>query len=369
VLLWTSSFRPHIGGLAVHVSNMTSALRRLQVPLAVLTDSRSAEWSSESIDGVEILRLPFVDVVSKQKPAELLDVVDRARRFVARFRPDLLHLQSFGVDNVFVDLLLQRTALPLVITRHEHFPEQTDVGARSAPHRLLRRARCVVVPTRALADDVRRVVPDIPAQRLRLIPHGMPESPDDAPPLPDAPPRFLFLGRLVAQKGCDVALRAFASFRRGQDAARLRVVGEGPERPALEALARDLGIGGVEFGGAVPPHRVRQELIDSSAVLMPSRIGEGFGLVAAEAALARRPVIATRVPGLDEVVLDGETGLLVPQDSPEALADAMDRLTRDRARALCLADCANVRARRLYAMRACAENYDNVYRQVLRGCA
>jgi glycosyltransferase involved in cell wall biosynthesis len=169
----------------------------------------------------------------------------------------------------------------------------------------------------------------------------------------------------VPQKGGDVALRAFASFRRRQSAGRLRIVGEGPERPGLEALARALAIDGVEFGGAVPPHRVRQELIDASAVLMPSRFGEGFGLVAAEAALARRPVIATRVPGLDEVVVDGETGILVPEESSAALADAMDTLTRDRALASSLADRAHARALRLYAMPACAENYDKVYRHVL----
>jgi glycosyltransferase involved in cell wall biosynthesis len=365
VLIWTSSFWPHIGGLAVQVSNMATALRRLEVPLAVLTDSRSAESSSQSVDGMEILRLPFVDAVARQSPAAVLDVVERMRHFVTRFRPDVIHLHSFGVDSVFVDLLLQRAALPLVITRHEHFPDQADVGAASAPYRLLRRARCVAVPTMALATDVRRVVPDIPARTLRLIRYGMPATQDDAPPVPDGPPRFLFLGRLVAQKGGDVALRAFASFRGRHGGGRLRIVGEGPERPVLEALARALGTDGVEFAGAVPPHLVRQELIESSAVLMPSRLGEGFGLVAAEAALARRPVIATRVPGLDEVVVDGETGILVPQDASGALADAMDSLTRDRALASSLADRAHARARQLYAMSACAENYDNVYRQVL----
>ena len=161
-------------------------------------------------------------------------------------------------------------------------------------------------------------------------------------------------------------MRAFARFQQTHGDCRLRVVGEGPERPALEQLATSLAVDNVEFAGAVAPERAREELIGSSVILIPSTLPEGFGLVAAEAALARRPVIASRVEGLDEVVLDAVTGLLVCPGSPPALEEAMHRVAGDYHFASCLADAAYARAQGLYSLTVCAETYNEAYQKALR---
>src|SRR5919204_20259 len=120
--------------------------------------------------------------------------------------------------------------------------------------------------------------------------------------------------RLEPQKGVDLAVRALASVA---DAV-LVVLGEGPERPRLEALARELGVEErVHLAGRVPD--VAAWLRRTTLLVHPVR-WEGFGLAVLEAMLAGLPVVASRVSPLPELVADGETGVLVPPDDSDALA-------------------------------------------------
>src|SRR5690606_20495241 len=101
--------------------------------------------------------------------------------------------------------------------------------------------------------------------------------------------------------------------RRVTPTARLRVVGEGPERPALEALARSLGLdGAVSFRGWVSPADVEHELADAWAQVVPSLWAEPLGLIALEAIVRGVPVIASAAGGLGEIVEHGRSGLLFP---------------------------------------------------------
>ncbi|WP_408871534.1 glycosyltransferase, partial [Craurococcus roseus] len=165
-----------------------------------------------------------------------------------------------------------------------------------------------------------------PAERAHVVPNfaqdlaGVP--PADLPAPPGAP-RLLALGRLHRNKGFDVLLRALALLRD----AHLFLAGEGPERAALEALARGLGVadrvaflGWREDTGAL--------LAACGVFVCPSR-HEPLGNVVLEAWSAARPVVAAAAQGPREVVRDGETGLLVPVGAPEPLAAAIASLLAD----------------------------------------
>ena len=139
------------------------------------------------------------------------------------------------------------------------------------------------------------------------------------------PGKFLFVGRLADKKGADVLLNAMA--RTPQ--ARLVVLGDGPEAPALQALAQDLGIQDrVRFIGRQPRPRVMEELRTAYALVIPSTVGrggdrDGTPLVMCEAMAARVPVIASSFGGLAEYIVSGETGLLVEPGSVPSLAAAL----------------------------------------------
>jgi glycosyltransferase involved in cell wall biosynthesis len=138
-------------------------------------------------------------------------------------------------------------------------------------------------------------------------------------------PTFVTVAHLVPHKGIDVLLRAFALARGG--GARLRVVGDGPELPDLQVLARGLGLGGrVHFLGLRDD--VESQLRAADAYVHPTLV-EGFGNAVAEAMACGLPVVASRAGGIPEVVEDGVSGLLVPPGEVAPLARAIERVARD----------------------------------------
>ena len=141
---------------------------------------------------------------------------------------------------------------------------------------------------------------------------------------------LLGLGRLVPEKGFDVALRALALLPARWSQVRMMIVGDGSDRARLESLCVALGLGDrVEFCGGVPNSEVPAMVNRATLVLVPSRWQEPFGIVCLEAAMMERAVVASRVGGVPEVVEDGVSGTLVEPDRPEALAHGITALLDD----------------------------------------
>lgn len=139
------------------------------------------------------------------------------------------------------------------------------------------------------------------------------------------PGRFVFVGRLAEKKGLDVLIRSLASV---PDAI-LVVIGDGPDRSAVERLVDGLGIGSrVQFAGRMPRSGVMDELRRAFALVIPSRVArggdqEGTPVVLGEAMAAGVPVIVSKLGGLAEHVVDRVTGIVVEPGSVESLAQAL----------------------------------------------
>jgi glycosyltransferase involved in cell wall biosynthesis len=195
---------------------------------------------------------------------------------------------------------------PLVATLHG-----TDVAllGRFPPllRLLARRVRVAVAVSGSLAETVR----GLGVANVRVIRNGV-EVLADAPDSEAEPPEILFVGRLIPEKGVAELVEA-------ADGRNLVVVGDGPLRAEVpEAL------------GFLSGAELEERFARAAVVVCPSR-REGFGLVCAEAMARARPVVASAVGGLTELVADGETGLLVPPQDPPALRSAIDSLLADRA--------------------------------------
>ena len=153
-----------------------------------------------------------------------------------------------------------------------------------------------------------------------------------APRAYDGPPRLLCIGRLIPIKGHLVLLRALARAVREVPNLELRIAGRGPLDSALRSIVDELGIGAhVQLLGQVSP--IQSAIEEVGVVVVPS-LGEGFGMVALEAMERARPVIASAVGGLVDIVRDGQTGTLVPPGEVEPLARAIVELVTDSARAV-----------------------------------
>jgi glycosyltransferase involved in cell wall biosynthesis len=171
-----------------------------------------------------------------------------------------------------------------------------------------------------------------PAERAHHLPNFVADLAGAAPAaLPGAPPRLLAMGRLHRNKGFDVAIRALALL----PGAHLSIAGEGPERAALAALAREAGV--AERVAFLGWRGDVGALLAAADVFVCSSRHEPLGNVVLEAWSAARPVVAAAAEGPRELIADGETGLLVPPDAPEALAAAIGALLADPGRAARLA--------------------------------
>jgi colanic acid/amylovoran biosynthesis glycosyltransferase len=145
---------------------------------------------------------------------------------------------------------------------------------------------------------------------------------------------YLTVARLTENKGAQYAIQAFAKVRESHPDARLRIVGEGPYRGALESEAKRLG-GGVDFLGQMPRAQALQEMLKADVLVQPSYTTgegekEGVPNVLMEAQATGMPVVSTRHAGIPEVVLDGRSGLLAEEKDAAGLANLMLRLADDR---------------------------------------
>jgi glycosyltransferase involved in cell wall biosynthesis len=219
-----------------------------------------------------------------------------------------------------------------------------------------------VVPVSAFAE---RVLPERTRARVVRIPDGVTPL-AEPPPFPheDWPLRVVVIGPLEPHKGQDVAVRAMAELHRRGVEAELELVGR-EQVPLfarrLRSQAADLGLADrVHFTGPVAD--VGAVLAQSHVVVAPSR-GETLGLTALEAANHARPVVASRVGGLPEVVEDGRTGLLVRAGDAHAFSDALATLASDRGRARILGIEGRRRIAARYDRYSCL---DDIEKEILR---
>jgi glycosyltransferase involved in cell wall biosynthesis len=175
-------------------------------------------------------------------------------------------------------------------------------------------------------------------------------------------PLFAFVGRLDHQKGIDILLSAMSHLGARGCPRRLIVAGDGPRRRLVENFI-DRGEGGrsCRYLGFVDDVRALLSAVD--VLVMPSR-WEGFGLVAAEAMAAGLPVIGTRVAGLSEVVVDGQTGVLVDREDVVGLAETISRLAEDAELRGRLGDAGRERVAREYPISATIAAHEALYAEV-----
>jgi len=298
-----------IGGSERHLLTLLPALRErgLDVSFLGLDDpARAPEPFYEAL-GVPFRRLRAPRDVD---PA-LAWQVRKETRAVDLVHTHLVHADVYGALG----------ARRLVSTKHNDDPFRTG-PFRFVERILARRAARIIAITHALAHfQVERV--GLPAAKVEVVPYGLDDLPAawgaNAPdPVPPDARVLLCVCRLERQKGVDTAIAALPHLPNTH----LVVLGEGPERAELESLARRLDVP-VYLPGRVPD--VAAWLRRADALVHPVR-WEGFGLAVLEAMLAGLPVVATRVSALPELVVDGVTGVLVPPDDPESLAQAVERM-------------------------------------------
>jgi len=363
ILFWSETFWPRVGGVENLAAKLLPELKIRGHEFTVVTwEHRIEEPDVLWFDGVPVNRLPFFSRKGENNFGPIMKHRDVVTKLKRDCRPDLVHINSFGRTVFFHLTTVNVHPAPMLVTLHQALPDE-EIGRETLLGELLDKADWVTACSEAVLCHASQLAPKI-VPRSSLIRNALERPTIGRKPLPFDPPRVLFLGRLVPEKGLDWALSALPSVFRRFPNARLIVAGEGPDSEELKAKTMSLGLAPwVDFLGGVPPPSVPHLLNDATLVVIPSRI-EGFGLVALEAAMMGRPVVAVRVGGLPEVVLDGETGLLVAQGDTDAFARSVSKLLGDQEMATQLGETAWRRAQETFDWNRYVDGYDALYRQL-----
>ena len=280
--------------------------------------------------GVEVVRFP---IRADLDPLLLW----RLARFLHAAKPDIVHTHLIHGD-LYGTLAARLAGVPVVVsTKHNDDAFRRSRFYAWLSRQVARRQDRIIAISNHLARFAVEVE-GLDADRITTIHYGLDGAAFRARvrdvagvraefDIPAAAPLAGVVARLDPQKGHAYLLRAWRQVSAALPEARLLVVGDGPLRGELQRQAGDLGLeGSVIFTGRrkdVP--RIMAAL---DVVTLPS-LWEGFGLVLLEAMAVARPIIASRVSAIPEVVMDGETGLLVPPRDVNALAAALIELLRD----------------------------------------
>jgi rhamnosyl/mannosyltransferase len=363
-------YPPAPGGIESHIQTLAQAQAQLGLDVSVYCVNHEPGPTRSENDGpVRLTRFARRASVSK------LDVCPDLAPALKRVEADVLHLHVPN-PTMTLALLRARPRVPLVVTYHSDIVKQRVLKALFRPfERLAFRRALAILPTSPrypAGSDFLSPYQD----RLRVLPHGIDLSPY-LEPSPSARekaeqiraaypgPRWLGCGRMVYYKGFLNAVRALTEVP-----GTLVLVGDGPDRPALEAEAARLGVSDrVVFPGKLP-HALDlvPYYLAADAFWFPSNArSEAFGLVQVEAMATGCPVINTEIPhsGVAWVSPHEQTGLTVPVNDPSALASAARRLVEEPGLRARLASSARARAIEEFSDRVMAERSLAIYRQVL----
>lgn len=377
--------RLNVGGPALHVAYLTAGLaeRGYDTTLAAGTLGRGEE-SMAFIADAKGVQIEVIDELHRNiTPLRDLRAVLRLADLIRRERPTILHTHTAkaGAVGRVAAILAGRARPPIVVhTFHGHvlrgyFNPAVTYGFKTLERLLAKVTTRLIAVSPEVRDDLVQLGV-APASKFSVIRLGieLDQRVGDGDDVRAETRRVLglglgdpfvvgWVGRMTAVKRTDLVVRTFrALVDRGVDA-RLMLIGDGPDRDAMEELAHELGVmKRCLFLGYQDEVARFYDAMD--AMLLPS-VNEGTPVSVIESLAAERPAVATRVGGTPDVVRDGVDGFLVDSAEPDELADRLAELARDASRRAAMGEAGRARVMERYAVERLVDDIDELYRELL----
>ncbi|MHB1509202.1 MAG: glycosyltransferase family 4 protein [Acidimicrobiales bacterium] len=341
-----------MGGAERYARDLLAALSPEFEPLVIGTSREVVEYIARGRPDMPTF------VVSPVTSRHDFASIARLARLIGKLDPDVVHVNQHLWSGQYAVLASALARVPSVCVVHGT-PPAKSAGQHYLTMVSSRLARKLVGVCTSVAESITVQYRLSPA-RVTSIYNGVTIPPDSVIAPMAAYPTVAGVGRLAREKGFDVLIEAVAQL----SDCNLVLIGDGPAKLSLELLAANLGISDrVEFLGwlTVP----WMEVLHPHVLAVPSR-NEALGLAPLEAMSIGVPLVAARVGGTSELVLDGVTGTLVEPEDPTALAAAIEVLLRDRCRSEKLGKAGRDRVRTSFAFEKMRGSYEALYREVAR---
>jgi glycosyltransferase involved in cell wall biosynthesis len=362
---------------------LARGLRQEGIEVRVVAPADAGVAQSETVDGIQVERFHYAprgretlayggNMATQVRESwgarvKLLGFLGSEFRCAVRarraFEPDVIHAHWWFPNGLVGTWTARMSDKPLVTTLHGTDVRLARSVAFSRPgfRHVLQHSAAVTAVSQFLADEAQKVVSTSAPQ---VAP--MPVATDLFSPSSNGGrqrDRLLFVGRLNAQKGIELLIRALAV---ATSRPSLDVVGDGPDAERLKQLAGELEVADrIRWIGALPQQQLTEYYRSATALVVPS-VNEGLGLVAVEAQLCETPVIAFDSGGLSDVVSNQRTGILVDDISASALASAIDALLASPDRGAALGAAGRLHALATFAPESVARRYATIYKSLGR---
>lgn len=363
ILFWSSSALPAIGGLEIMLHQLTTRLHAEGHEVIVVSNNpHNTEFKKCVVESVQTVLLPFARALHDRNLFLIKKIMQSLQEIVTEFKPDVIHFHGFlEILSFFQVRLLNQNAIPSCLTVHGLL-EQTHYRT---PFCL--QLWSLVKAVSVVSLDLQRGLEEqgMTHVLLRVIYNGLSKVDSPCRPLSINPPVLLMIGRLTEEKCFDVAFHALKILVKKHSDIRLILVGGGHLFSELTQLKQRLALSAhIQMTDFVHPEKITCYIDQASLVLVPSSY-ESFSLVALQAAMRARPVVASAVHGLKEVVVDQETGRLIAPNHPVALAQTVDALLSDVHCLETMGKSAQQRAHQLFGIENCAQQYVKLFELIM----
>lgn len=350
IVLLPRSYLPEIGGVQTAVSGLARELRAKGHEVVIVTDSFSLRFPVErEPSGVIVHRMPFalpwittglgIRGVLRSLVRSVMALfsapvtLSKLVRTLKKTKPHIVDLHYVDRNAAFALAARRFVDFSLVVSIwgedvEMHFVTRSGIG-RWLVKRTLQVADRVLSPSADLLAKAEQICPQV-KEKSAVVGSGVFLDELRCPAKFAHPQRYVLSNaRFVHKKGHDILIRAFSILRERNPELDLVLAGDGNQYADCVSLARTLGISdSVRFLGMVKPSQIPALLAGCEVFVLASR-REPFGIAVLEAMAAQKPVVASRVGGLPEIITHMENGLLVEPESPEALAEAIQLLLDD----------------------------------------
>ena len=321
--------------------------------------SKLQEWASqEEFDCLTVSMRSTLDIHS----------VLQIRSIIADFRPDIVHLHTSKAHVLGGAAARLAGSKVVIATRRMQYPVKMLWPNTSAYGKW---TNAVI----AVSESVRQALIDsgVNSEKIKLIESGADvETFANASPDPNLRsslginndvPIIATAAKLVEGKGIYYLLEAAALIKQAGLDVQIVIAGDGEQRVELESLAESLAVNAIFLGF----YKDMSALIASIDVFAMPSLSEGLGIAAIEAMAAGKPVVASAVGGLNESIINGETGYLVPPRDPQALCDAICKLLQNEEQAIKYGTAGQARAAEKFSLSKMAQGNEALYFELLNG--